>query len=330
MVSQDGGVPVLSQSWDGHASDTQIVQERAHALLATLQGSPSPRSVGAAATLYPEEHATNLAHLGFSTRLPGTRKLVAQGSTPARQWDTWQGRDATPRSQRLALCHYGMAQRGLVVWPQASLERAEARVKHACPREAEAVKKQRFHLHAQRFEPPSQAPQAWSALAHHWRYHQVPSSALIDPKRSAKKGRPMADTPIKASEWQRQAQVRPETERREEAKHHKACVVLGTNIAAEQRSDAEVITSDKGQAQVGGRVPISQGPAVFCLVVVCEKALPHAGIVDGDDPGATGLFSSATSSAPGVSPSKRDDPASTEPTDQSSAPEVGVASVGRD
>ena len=43
LVSQDGGGPWLSQSWDGNASDTQIVPERAQALRATLRASPSPR-----------------------------------------------------------------------------------------------------------------------------------------------------------------------------------------------------------------------------------------------------------------------------------------------
>src|SRR5205807_4311943 len=40
MVSQDGGVPFVSKSWDGNASDTQIFQERAAALMATLQRAP--------------------------------------------------------------------------------------------------------------------------------------------------------------------------------------------------------------------------------------------------------------------------------------------------
>src|SRR5437764_13775943 len=102
----------------------------------------------------PEENATNLAKLGFLTRIPGTLKLVSQVITQALTWDTWQCLDATTRYQRLSLCHYGMAQRWLVVWSQASLERAEASVKKACPREAEAVKKQLFHLQAQRFETP--------------------------------------------------------------------------------------------------------------------------------------------------------------------------------
>ena len=52
MVSQDGGVPLLSKSWDGNASDTEIFQERAHALMATLRGAPSPRYLVADAKLY--------------------------------------------------------------------------------------------------------------------------------------------------------------------------------------------------------------------------------------------------------------------------------------
>ena len=43
MVSQDGGVPLVSKSWDGNASDTQIFHDRAEALLATFQDSPTPR-----------------------------------------------------------------------------------------------------------------------------------------------------------------------------------------------------------------------------------------------------------------------------------------------
>ena len=42
----------------------QIFHERAHALLATFQGSPSPRYLVADAKLYTAENATNLAKLG--------------------------------------------------------------------------------------------------------------------------------------------------------------------------------------------------------------------------------------------------------------------------
>ena len=146
MVSQDGGVPMLSKSWDGNASDTQIFQERAQALIATLRESPRPRSLVADAKLYTEDNAPNWAKLGFITRIPGTRKLVTQVITQALREATWQPLDAMTRYQRIELGHYGMAQRWLVVWSQASRERAEASVNKACQREAEAIQKQRFHL----------------------------------------------------------------------------------------------------------------------------------------------------------------------------------------
>src|SRR2546430_6705709 len=95
MVSQDGGVPLLSKSWDGNASDTKVFQERAQALIATLMESPRPRSLVADAKLYTEDNAPNCATLGFITRIPGTRKLVTQMITQALKWDTWHRLDAT-------------------------------------------------------------------------------------------------------------------------------------------------------------------------------------------------------------------------------------------
>ena len=41
------------------------------------------------------QNATNLAQLGFITRIPGTLKLVSQVITQALKWDTWQCLDAT-------------------------------------------------------------------------------------------------------------------------------------------------------------------------------------------------------------------------------------------
>src|SRR5213594_5260486 len=46
MVSQDGGVPLLSKSWDGNASDSKVFQERAEALLKTFKNCQTPGKVG--------------------------------------------------------------------------------------------------------------------------------------------------------------------------------------------------------------------------------------------------------------------------------------------
>jgi transposase len=271
MVSQDGGVPFVSKSWDGNASDTAIFQERAAALLTTLQRSPTPRYLVADSKLYNEDNAANLLTLGFITRIPNTLNMVAQVITQALRWDTWQRLDATTRYQRVELCHYGMAQRWLVVSSEAARQRAEATVNKAQQREAEAIEKQLFHLQAKRFETPEAATAALDTLARTWHYHQIDTSSLLDHTRYACKGRPTPTTPLKAITWQMHAQVRPHDEQMKQRKQQKACFVVGTNIDASQLSDAEVIRAYKGQAQAEGGFRFLKDPLFFVSSLFVKK-----------------------------------------------------------
>jgi len=279
MVSQDGGVPFVSKSWDGNTSDTQIFQERAEALLATFQRSPTPRYLVADSKLYHEENATHLKNLGFITRIPNTLKLVAQVITQALTGDTWQRLDDTTRYQRVELCHYGMAQRWLVVSSQAALARAEASVNKACQREAEAIDKQLFHLQARRFETPEAAHAALATLEQAWQYHQVATSSLIEHKHYACKGRPTPTAPIKSIDWQLQTQVRPDQEKMQSRKQHKACFVVGTNIEASQLSDREVIAAYKGQAQAEGGFRFLKDPLFFVSSLFVKKPCRIQGLL---------------------------------------------------
>jgi len=271
MVSQDGGVPFVSKSWDGNTSDTQVFQQRAEALLRAFKDTPSPRYLVADAKLYGEDNAAHLAKFGFITRIPATLKVVSQVIGQALQWDTWQSFDATTRYQSLALCHYGMAQRWLVVSSQAACERAEATLKKAIQREDEAITKQLFHLQAQRFGTPEAAQEALSALAKRWKYHCVESSHLTEHKRYAGKGRPTARTPRKASAWQIQAQVLTDDEALAQAKQVKACYILGTNIDASELSDTEIIAAYKGQAHVEGGFRFLKDPLFFVSSLFVKK-----------------------------------------------------------
>ena len=134
--------------------------ERAQALLASCQGSPTPRYLVADAKLSSDDKAANLKKLGFITRIPGPLKLGPQVVRQALTGNPWQRFDETTPYQPSELGPSGMAQRWLVVWSQASLERAQGRVHPAAQREAEAMHKQLLHLQAQRFETPSQAQEA--------------------------------------------------------------------------------------------------------------------------------------------------------------------------
>src|SRR5262245_46070752 len=279
MVSQAGGVPCVSKSWDGNTSDTQVFQQRAEALMRAFKDSPTPRYLVADAKLYCETNAAHLTQLGFITRIPATLNLVSQVIGQALQWHTWQPFDAHTRYQSLALCHYGMVQRWLVVFSQAALERAETTLNTAKQREDEAINKQLFHLQAQRFGTPEAAHDALAALARRWKYHQVASSHLTEHKRYAGKGRPTARTPLKAIEWQIQAQVLADDEAMKRDKQVKACYVLGTNIDAREVSDTEVIAAYKGQAHVEGGFRFLKDPLFFVSSLFVKKPTRIEGLL---------------------------------------------------
>ncbi len=271
MVSQDGGVPLLSKSWDGNTSDIEVFQERAQALRETFKNSPSPRSLVADGKLYHEDNAANLQSLGCITRIPQTLTRVSQVIRHALEMDTWQRLDEQTGSQRLAFCHFGIEQRWLVVQSQAAAWRAEVTLSKAQTREHEAIAQQLFHVQAQRCETPRVAHETLAAVSKKWKYHQVASSHLLEHTRYATKGRPTPKTPIKAIEWQLQARVRPDVKRLQQAKQSHACVVLGSNIEAEQLSDAEVIAGDKGQAQAEGGFRCLKDPLFFVSSLFVKK-----------------------------------------------------------
>jgi len=279
MVSQDGGVPLVSQNWDGNASDSQIFQDRAQALLSTFKDAPTPRYLIADSKLYSQENAAHLKPLGFITRLPQTLKLVSQVISQALGQETWQVLDDTTRYHRLDLCHYGMAQRWLVVSSEAAQQRAANSVSKAQNRELEAIDKQLFHLQAKRFESPQQAQAALSALSKSWRYHHVASTELIAHKRYAGKGRPNAKSPIKAIEWQIQAEVHPDAEAIQRSQQHQGCFVLGTNIEAHDLSDEAVITAYKAQSQVEGGFRFLKDPLFFVSSLFVKKPTRIQGLL---------------------------------------------------
>jgi len=271
LVSQDGGVPLVSKSWDGNTSDTQVFKERAEALLKAFARSPAPPYLVADAKLYTEDTAPTLAKLGFITRLPGTLKLVSQVITQALGEAQWLQLDETTRYYGLEMCHYGMAQRWLVVSSQAAMERAAVSVTKAQQREWQAIDKQLLHLHAQRFATPEGAQAALTALATSWRYHQLETSRVIEHKRYASKGRPTPTSPVKAVEWQIHAQVRPAQEVIAAHKQQHACFVIGTNIRACDVPDAAVIRAYKAQAGVEGGFRFLKDPLFFVSSLFVKK-----------------------------------------------------------
>ena len=270
MVSPDGGVPLVSQRWDGHTSDPQMFQERAQTLMTAFKTSPSPRSLLADAKRDTEDNAATLHGLGFLTRLANTIGLVSHPIEPALTRDTWQAWDETPRDQGVERCPEGRAQRWRVVYAQAARERAEATINNAKPRDDTALEQPRWHWQAQRFSTPEAAQDALARVAQRWQEHPLASFTLLAHKRDAGTGRPTPSTPRQDPPGPIQAHGRPAEEAMGHQKQRQACVVRGPPIGVSELSDPAVMAAYTRQSRVEGGFRWLNDP-LCCVSSWCVK-----------------------------------------------------------
>ena len=282
MVSQDGGIPFLSKSWDGNASDNAIFKERSAALLKEFAVSSGPRYLIADSKVYTKKNGPNLAHLPFITRIPGSLNDVSQVIGQALASDQWQPVDDESSSSyhRVDLCHYGIQQRWLVVCSAAGIHRAAKTIAKAQSKEYEKVNKQLFHLQAQRFDSTEAAHKALDAIVQKLRYHKLESSALTQHKKYARRGKPTADTPVKAILWQIEGTVTTaDDDIITQEQRRKACFVLGTSIPDAELSDLAVIAGYKGQGAVERGFRFLKAPEFFVSSLFVKKPSRMVGLL---------------------------------------------------
>jgi transposase len=281
MVSQDGGVPLISRSWDGNASDNAVFKERCERLIEQFKDSETPRYLIADSKLYTKNNASNLAGLPFITRIPETLKVAQQVIDQAWDFDQWQslaesqqGADVSNewyRYQRVDLCHYGIEQRWLVVYSDAAFKQAEKTLAKAEAKEQQKVQKQLFHLQAQRFDSEEAAHTALDKITPKLNYHKLVQFSLTPHVQYATKGRPTAKTPIKGIQWQIQATVEADSDKMNQQQQRKACFVLSTNISDAELTDFEIFAGYKGQSAVEQGFRFLKDPIFFVSSLFVKK-----------------------------------------------------------
>jgi transposase len=271
MVSQDGGVPFMSKSHDGNASDNKVFKQRCAGLIKEFSASVGPRYLIGDSKLYTSENAANLVHLPFITRIPGNLKVVNEVIQQSIEMDNWQPVDEKNRYQRLDLCHYGIEQRWLVVYSESAYQRAGKTLTKAQAREQEKVSKQLFHQQAQRFDTEKAARDALDKIVKKLDYHKLETSKVEQHVRYASRGKPKSDSAIKGIEWQISATVVPDTAKLARKHQQEACFVIGTSIPDTELSDLEVLSGYKGQGAVERGFSFLKSPVFFVSSLFVKK-----------------------------------------------------------
>jgi len=141
-VSQDGGVPFVSQRWEGNGSDNVIFEKRAAALIDEFKASEAPRYLVGDSKLYHKKAKDTLSQIPFITRIPGNLKfeqnVIGQALSDLLQWIDFGSGNRYPRFE---WCHYEMEQRWLVIHSQAALGRARSALERRQKKDSKQIEK---------------------------------------------------------------------------------------------------------------------------------------------------------------------------------------------
>jgi transposase len=248
MVSQDGGIPIMSRSWNGNSSDTKIFRERARNLIRSFKEGEGPRYLIADSKLYDQETAQNqLKYIPFITRIPGNIKkeneIIEKAYESSKEWNrSKEDHDF----KTFEVEHYGMKQRWIVVRSTESQERAEKSVKKICDNEREEMEKLIKKLSFQRFACECDALKALEKHKRKFKLHNICLDQVITHKEYSKKGRPGAKSHYTLS-YQVLAKIEEKSESRKKMIDQRSCYVLGTTINSQELKDEAIIEAYKTQ-----------------------------------------------------------------------------------
>ena len=273
VTSQDGGIPFMTKTWSGNASDTIILRERAKALIEEFSKSGN-RYLVADSKLYAEETALTLNKINYITRVPSTIKLEQTFISKALEASTlWTTFDDGYKLQEFSVDLYGIEnQRWIVVYSKQARERSEKTLKKEILKEKERIKKELFHLQAKRFSCESDAKKALKLLLKTWKYHQASDEKIMAIKQYAKRGRPSADASQEQEcEWQITAQTSLVQAVVDKVLNQRSCFVLSSNVSSEDLPIKAVLIGYKGQDKTEKGFAFLKSPDCFVASLFLKK-----------------------------------------------------------
>jgi transposase len=249
-TTHDGDVPMFLQPLDGNSSDKVSLLAAITAIQTQLREAGAEASVYVADNgIYSETNITKLNQAGVkwvsrvSETITEARTLIQQGS------ETWQqSEDGTVHwfNQELELPQG--RERWVVVYTQASLQRAQQTMQRQASKVQTAWEQKCWHLSNRRF-----ACEANALAAAERELKEKPAwldihRALVAHPQYAGKGRPRKDASPISQQWQIVATVSVNQELVAQQAFRTSCWIVGTNVLEPTvLSDQDLIATYKGQ-----------------------------------------------------------------------------------
>jgi len=272
VVTSDGRVPMMSKSWSGNASDSKIFNKRLEALANELKKGETPSLIVADSKLYSKDNATFFNQIPFLTRIPSliklTKQLIEQALSDGSNWESL--RDGY-RGYQVALGHYGVEQYWNVIYSEDANHRASISMKRKLEKEKGLIDKQIKKLKGQSFNCKKDAEVATKLLAKKWKYHHQEKIQYQVIKRYAHSGKPNAETPIKAVEWQVLLQYQCDQNLVDAQIERESCFVLGTSWSPTDMPMQEILEKYKTQDSVERGFRFLKDPKFFVSSLFLKK-----------------------------------------------------------
>ncbi len=249
MVSQDGGVPIVSRSWSGNSSDSKIFRERSKALINNFKDSPTPRYLVADSKLYAKETIEEaLQYIPFITRVPSSIKLERETirkslESPLEKWEVLDERNRCISSE---VEYAGLKQRWITVGSKDMEYRSVKATDKVKNREKEKFIKELKSYSKKRFACKEDAEKGIQALQKAVKLHTVKIDQIIDHKVYEEKGRPGPEAKFRMAYQVNGILVENQAAIVERVKQG-SCYVIGTTVPKEELNDQQVVEAYKGQ-----------------------------------------------------------------------------------
>ncbi|MBE0357738.1 IS1634 family transposase [Pseudoalteromonas aliena] len=271
IVSQDGGIPLACKNWDGNSADTAIFKARSKALVDEFTKSQAPKYLVADCKLYHKSNAEFLTKIQFLTLVPSTISLEKSSISTAIAANQWVNIDDNYQYVIEEVDHMGIEQRWMIIYSKAANSRAQKSIVRQVERAHTGIKKDLFHLQAQRFACQTDAQRALDKLAKKMKHHQIATQQFIKHKVYEGKGRPKKDAPVKNIEWQITAEIEENETAIKQIVEQKSCFVLATNIDKEALSPVGLLKHYKAQSEVEKGFRFLKDPLFFVSSLFIKK-----------------------------------------------------------